>query len=131
VRWPKQSGDSSSEDAQVFEIHTRPGELVSSDGIAEIGQTNQMYVVAEVYESDINKVKPGQKVRIIGDYIPVEMQGTVERKGLQVRRQNVVNTDPSSNVDNRVIEVYIRLNLASSQQAADLTNMQVKAVIEL
>ncbi|WP_224087821.1 ABC exporter membrane fusion protein [Nostoc sp. MS1] len=131
VRWPKQSGDFSSEDAQVFEIHTRPGELVSSDGIADIGQTNQMYVVAEVYESDISKVKAGQKVRIISDYIPVEMQGTVERKGLQVRRQNVVNTDPSSNVDNRVVEVYIRLNPASSQQAADLTNMQVKAVIEL
>ncbi|BAT53304.1 Secretion protein HlyD [Nostoc sp. NIES-3756] len=130
VRWPKQSGDSS-EDAQVFEIHTRPGELVSSNGIADIGQTNQMYVVAEVYESDISKVKPGQKVRIIGDYIPIEMQGTVERKSLQVRRQNVVNTDPSSNVDNRVVEVYIRLNSASSQNAADLTNMQVKAVIEL
>ncbi|BAY38966.1 secretion protein HlyD [Nostoc sp. NIES-2111] len=130
VRWPKQSGDSS-EDAQVFEIHIRPGELVSSNGIADIGQTNQMYVVAEVYESDISKVKPGQKVRIIGDYIPIEMQGTVERKSLQVRRQNVVNTDPSSNVDNRVVEVYIRLNPASTQKAADLTNMQVKAVIEL
>ena len=131
VRWPKQSGDSSSKDAQVFEIHTRPGELVSTDGIADIGQTNQMYVVAEVYESDISKVKPGQKVRIIGDYLPLEMQGTVERKGLQVRRQNVVNTDPTSNVDNRVIEVYIHLNPTSSQQAAALTNMQVKAVIEL
>jgi len=131
VRWPKELRGSSPQDAQVFEIHTHPGELVSTDGIVDIGQTNQMYVVAEVYESDISRVKPGQKVRIIGDYLPVEMQGTVERKGLQIRRQNVVNTDPASNIDNRVVEVHIRLDPTSSQKAADLTNMQVKAVIEL
>ncbi|MBD2361159.1 ABC exporter membrane fusion protein [Anabaena minutissima FACHB-250] len=121
----------SPQDGQVFEIHSRPGELVSNNGIAEIGQTNQMYVIAEVYESDISRVKPGQQVRVIGDYLPIEMQGIVERKGLQIRRQNVVNTDPTSNIDNRVVEVQIRLNSTSSQKAADLTNMQVKAVIEL
>ncbi|AUT02786.1 HlyD family secretion protein [Nostoc sp. CENA543] len=121
----------SPQDGQVLAIHTQPGEIVSSSGIAEIGQTSQMYVIAEVYESDISKVKVGQSVRIIGDYLPAEMQGTVERKGLQIKRQNVVNTDPTSNIDNRVVEVQIRLNTTSSQQAADLTNMQVKAVIEL
>ncbi|MGH1393193.1 MAG: ABC exporter membrane fusion protein [Trichormus sp.] len=121
----------SPQDGRVFEIHTHSGELVSNNGIADIGQTEQMYVIAEVYESDISKVKPGQQVRIIGDYLPIEMQGIVERKGLQIRRQNVVNTDPTSNIDNRVVEVQIRLNAASSQKAADLTNMQVKAVIEL
>ncbi|AFY46799.1 ABC exporter membrane fusion protein, DevB family [Nostoc sp. PCC 7524] len=121
----------SPQDGQVFEIHSRPGELISNDGIADIGQTSQMYVIAEVYESDISKIKPGQQVRVIGDYLPIEMQGIVERKGLQIRRQTVVNTDPSSNIDNRVVEVQIRLDSASSQKAADLTNMQVKAVIEL
>jgi HlyD family secretion protein len=121
----------SPQDGQVFEIHTRPGELVANDGIADIGQTNQMYAVAEVYESDIAKVSPGQKVQIVGDFLPIELQGTVERKGLQVRRQNLVNTDPISNIDNRVVEVYIRLNQASSQKAASLSNMQVKVVIEL
>nr|WP_290878859.1 ABC transporter permease DevC [Fischerella sp.] len=49
---------------QVFKIYTRPGELVSNDGIAEIGQTGQMYAVVEVYQSDVNKVRPGQKVRL-------------------------------------------------------------------
>ncbi|MFN6570408.1 ABC exporter membrane fusion protein [Dendronalium sp. ChiSLP03b] len=127
----KQAYVRSPQDGQVFEIHTHPGELVSNDGIADIGQTNQMYVVAEIYESDISKVRSGQQVRVISDVLPSELQGTVERKGLQVQRQNVVNTDPSSNIDNRVIEVHIRLDDASSQKAADLTNMQVKAVIEL
>nr|WP_228014280.1 ABC exporter membrane fusion protein [Fortiea sp. LEGE XX443] len=127
----KQAYVRSLQDGQVFEIHTRPGELVGNNGIADIGQTSQMYVVAEVYESDIGKVNPGQKVQIMGDFLPIELQGTVERKGLQVRRQNLVNTDPMSNIDNRVVEVYIRLDKTSSQKAATLSNMQVKAVIGL
>lgn len=127
----KQAQVRSPQNGQVFEIHTHPGELVSNDGIADIGQTNQMYVVAEIYESDIGKVHSGQQVRILGDYLPIELQGIVDRKGLQVRRQNVINTDPVSNIDNRVVEVHIRLDETSSRKAATLTNMQVKAVIEL
>ncbi len=121
----------SPQDGQIFEIHSRPGELISNDGIADIGQTSEMYVVAEVYESDIGKVHAGQKVQVFGDFLSIELQGTVDRKGLQVRRQNVINTDPVSNIDNRVVEVYIRLDETSSQKAANLTNMQVRAVIQL
>jgi HlyD family secretion protein len=121
----------SPQDAQILEIHSRPGELISSHGIADIGQTSQMYVVAEVYESDINKVHSGQKVEVFGNFLPIELQGVVDRIGLQVRRQHLINTDPTSNIDNRVLEVYIRLDETSSQKAAKLTNMQVKAVIQL
>ncbi|WP_096595150.1 HlyD family efflux transporter periplasmic adaptor subunit [Calothrix sp. NIES-2098] len=120
----------SPQDGQVFEIHSRPGEIISDDGIANIGQTNQMYAVAEVYESDISKVHPGQRVRVINEFLPDELQGTVDWVGLQVRRQNVINTDPSSNIDGRIIEVHIRLDRASSQKAAKFTNMQVKVVIQ-
>ena len=127
----KQAEVRSPQNGQVFEIHTHPGELISNDGIADIGQTNQMYVIAEVYESDIDKVRSGQQVRVFGDSLSIEFQGIVDRKGLQVRRQNVINTDPANNIDNRVVEVHIRLDEASSRKAATLTNMQVKAVIEL
>jgi len=127
----KQAEVRSPQNGQIFNIHTHPGELVSNDGIADIGQTSQMYVIAEVYESDIGKVHPGQKVRIFGDFLSIELQGIVDRKGLQVRRQNVIDTDPATNIDNRVVEVHIRLDKASSQKAANLTNMQVKAVIEI
>nr|WP_199331137.1 ABC exporter membrane fusion protein [Calothrix sp. FACHB-1219] len=121
----------SPQDGQVFEIHTRPGEIISDDGIINLGQTKQMYAIAEVYESDISKVQPGQKVQVINDFFPEQLQGTVDWIGLQVRRQNVVNTDPSSNIDGRVIEVRVRLDPASSNKAAKLTNMQVKVVIQL
>ncbi|MBO1060279.1 MAG: ABC exporter membrane fusion protein [Aphanizomenon flos-aquae CP01] len=119
------------QNGQVFEIYTHPGELISNNGIADIGKTSQMYVVAEVYESDINKITQGKNVRIVSDVFAQELQGKVERIGLQVRKQNLTNTDPSTNIDNRIVKVYIRLNSASSQQAAKFTNMQVKTIISL
>ncbi len=121
----------SPQNGQVFEIHTHPGELITNNGIADIGKTSQMHVVAEVYESDITKILQGKQVRIVGDIFPQELQGKVERIGLQVRKQNLTNTDPSSNIDNRIVKVHIRLNTASSQQAAKFTNMQVKVIISL
>jgi HlyD family secretion protein len=121
----------SPQNGQVFEIYTHPGELISNNGIADIGKTSQMYVVAEVYESDINKIIQGKQVRIVSDVFAQELQGKVERIGLQVRKQNLTNTDPSTNIDNRIVKVYIRLNKASSQQAAKFTNMQVKTIISL
>ena len=121
----------SPQNGQVFEIHTHPGELITNNGIADIGKTSQMYVIAEVYESDITKILQGKQVRIVGDIFPQELQGKVERIGLQVSKQNLTNTDPSSNIDNRIVKVHIRLNTASSQQAAKFTNMQVKVIISL
>lgn len=120
----------SSVDGEVLYIHTRSGEVVSTDGIVEIGQTQQMQAIAEVYQSDISKIKIGQRVRVTSDSIPGELVGTVERIGSQVRRQTIVNTDPSSNIDARVVEVRATLDHASSQKAAKFTNLQVQVVIE-
>lgn len=121
----------SPQNGQIFAIHTRPGELITNNGIVDIGKTSQMYVVAEVYESDITKIIQRKQVRIVGDIFDQELQGTVERIDLQVQQQNLNNTDPTTNIDNRIINVYIRLNKASSQQAAKFTNMQVKVIISL
>lgn len=117
-------------DGEVLNIHTRSGEVVSMDGIVEIGQTRQMQAIAEVYQSDVNKIRVGQRVRVTSDTIPGELTGTVARIGSQVRRQTIVNTDPSANIDARVVEVHVNLDPASSQKAAKFTNLQVQVVIE-
>jgi HlyD family secretion protein len=117
-------------DGEVLYIRTRSGEVVSNDGIVEIGQTQQMKAIAEVYQSDVGKVRPGQRVRVKSDAISGELTGTVERVSSQVRRQTIVNTDPSTNIDARVVEVHASLDNASSQKASKFTNLQVQVVIE-
>ncbi|MGB3612183.1 MAG: hypothetical protein WBA10_00205, partial [Elainellaceae cyanobacterium] len=59
------------------------------------------------------------------------LNGTVERLGLQVGRQQVVNEDPAINIDAKVIEVHIRLDPDASEQVVGLTNLQVTAAIQV
>ncbi|AOY78812.1 MAG: ABC exporter membrane fusion protein [Moorea sp. SIO1G6] len=115
-------------DSQILKINTYPGETVDQEkGIVELGQTDQMMVVAEVYESDIGKVKLGQKVTIISESKAFEgkLNGSVVRIGQQIDKQDVLDTDPAADVDARVVEVDIRLNPEDSKTVTDLTNSQV------
>ncbi|BAY85215.1 DevB family ABC exporter membrane fusion protein [Calothrix parasitica NIES-267] len=116
---------------QVLKIHTRVGEQISSQGIAELGKTQQMMVVAEVYQTDIEKVKLGQKASIRGQAFSGELQGEVAQIGLQINRQNVFSNQPGENLDKRVVDVKIRLNPEDSKRVTGLTNLQVQTEIEL
>ena len=107
----------SPQDGQIYQIYARPGEVVGNDGIADLGRTSQMEGVVEVYQSDVNKVRVGQKVKITASSLAGELQGTVERVGIQVKRQNTINADPTSNIDDRIVEVHVALDPESSQKA--------------
>ncbi|MES1026508.1 ABC exporter membrane fusion protein [Gloeocapsa sp. BRSZ] len=116
---------------QILKIHARVGEKISDSGIADLAQTDTMLVIAEVYQTDISKVKPGQTAIVTSEAINGELQGVVSHVGLQVDRQNVFSNQPGENLDRRVVEVKIRLNPTDSQQVAKLTNLQVQTAIEL
>jgi HlyD family secretion protein len=116
---------------QILKIHTRPGEKLSSDGIVDLAQTDDMVAVAEIYQTDIDKIRLGQAATITGQGFSGEVTGTVSEIGLQVSRQNVFSAEPGENLDRRVIEVKIRLNPASSKRVAGLTNLQVQTAISL
>lgn len=122
----------SPQEGTVLKILTRPGEVVSSnESIARIGQIERMYAIAEVYESDITKVEIGQTATITSNAIPKPLTGTVEQIGLEIERQEVVNTDPTANIDAKVVEVKVKLDEASSEQVAGLTNLLVNVQIQL
>jgi HlyD family secretion protein len=114
---------------QILTINVRPGEVVGDKGIMSIGQTAQMYVVAEVYETDVEKVRLGQKAIITGTAFSEKLQGEVSQIGLEVKQQDVFESDPLVNTDNKVVEVKIRLSPQSSQKVATLSNLQVEVVI--
>jgi HlyD family secretion protein len=114
---------------QILKIHTRAGEVVGQKGIVELGQTEQMYAVAEVYETDISRVRTGQRATITNRELTGKLTGTVDESGLQIGKKDVLGTDPAADADARVVEVKIRLDPASSQQVRGLTNLQVNVVI--
>jgi HlyD family secretion protein len=116
---------------EVFKIQTKPGEAPSSQGILEIAQNDQMMAVAEVYESDISKVKVGQIAEInseSGSFVG-KIQGKVVQVGLQVAKKDVLKTDPAADVDSRVVEVKIAIDPAQSNLIRGLTYSKVEVKI--
>lgn len=112
---------------EILKIHTKAGESLSPDGIAEIGRTDQMIVVAEVPEDGIGKVRLGQQATINSDNgaFSGQLQGTVFEIGRKIGKKDALNTDPAADVDARVVEVKIGLSPQDSERVAGLTYAQV------
>ncbi|WP_299489550.1 ABC exporter membrane fusion protein [Acaryochloris sp. IP29b_bin.137] len=115
---------------QILKIHAWPGETIDRDGIADMGHTREMYVVAEVYETDIHKVRRHQTALITSPAFSGQLDGKVSDIGLQVERQETFSTNPLVQTDNKVIDVRIRLDPASSQKVSSFSNLQVQVVIQ-
>ena len=115
---------------EVLDIKTYAGEAIDDDGILQLGDVDQMYVVAEIYESDIGKIKLGQQAVITDPSLPKKITGTVERISSQINKNDVLDTDPAADTDSRVVEVKIRLNPKDSSVVAGLINLQVDVEIE-
>lgn len=119
-------------DGQVLRLYTEPGEAISpSQPILALGNTEQMYVVAEVYETDVSLVRVGQPVAITSRNGAFDrtLTGTVEQVGLQIFKNDVLDDDPAANADARVVEVRIRVD--QSAVVRGLTNLQVDVLIDI
>ena len=68
-----------------------------------------MYVIAEVYESDIRRVHAGQAAVITGEMFGGQLTGSVERVGSMIARSQIIPTNPASFSDTRVVPVHILL----------------------
>jgi HlyD family secretion protein len=113
--------------AQVVKLHAREGERVGLGGIAELARTEGMYAVAEVYESDVGRVKVGQRAVVRTPSVAGQWAGTVEKVGMKIGKMDVLGTDPAARTDARVVEVEVRLD--DGRAVAGLTNMQVEVLI--
>jgi len=119
---------------QILRINTHVGEQVNTQqGIVELGRTNEMYAIAEVYETDIGKVSIGQSAIISSEYGGFEgkLNGKVEHLGLQVGAKQLSESsqDPTQDENSRIVEVKIRIDPKDSKKVAGLTNMKVRVEI--
>ncbi|MBE9232974.1 biotin/lipoyl-binding protein [Cuspidothrix issatschenkoi LEGE 03284] len=117
---------------EILKIHTKSGEMMGANGIAEIGQTDQMFVVAEVPEDSIAKVRLGQTATITSDNSAFngELKGRITEIGRKIGKKDVLNNDPAADVDARVIEVKIALAPQFTKQVSGLTNAKVTVEID-
>ncbi len=117
---------------KILKIRTRAGEVPASGmGIVEMGQTSQMVAVAEIYESDISKVRIGQTATISSESgaFSQKVRGTVSSIGLQIGKKDVLSTDPAADTDSRTVEVKVAIDPTDSHAIETLTNSKVSVKI--
>ena len=114
-------------DATVLRILARPGERPGDAGILELGNTDQMEAVAEVYESDINRVRVGQPATLISENggLTTTLKARVVRITPQVRQRQVVSTNPTGDADARVVEVRLALDPSDLARVRQLAGLKV------
>lgn len=116
---------------QILKVQAFPGELVGTQGIVSLGNTTKMVVVAEVYETDIRQIHIGQTATITSPSLTKPLLGKVSQIGLEIGNRNVLDTDSTTNIDARVVEVKILLNQESSHIVAGMTNLKVDVAINI
>lgn len=112
----------------VLQINAWPGEAIGPRGVLELGRTENMYAIAEVYETDISRVSVGQKATVTSSAFDGPLRGVVEIIRPMVRKQDVMGTDPAASKDARIIEVEILLD--EPERVKQLSNLQVEVLIE-
>lgn len=116
---------------RILRVIAHAGEAIGESGILDLGDTRQMNVVAEVYETDLGLVKVGQPVTITSrnGAFSQPLTGKVVEVGWQIFKNNVLDDDPAANADARVVEVKIRLD--DSKPVEGMTNLQVDVRIRV
>ncbi len=116
-------------DGTVLKINSRVGERPGESGVLELGAGDQMEAVAEVYESDINRVRVGQTVQLVSENggFSGSLQARVIRIAPQVRQRSVLSTDPTGDADARVVEVRLALDPTDAAKVRDRAGLKLIA----
>lgn len=117
-------------DGVVIKINARPGERIGPDGVADIANLNELDVVAEVYETDIPRVRVGQKAIVKLPEVSAPYQAKVREIAFLVRKNRVNDTDPLADRDNKIVEVRLTLERPGIDQLRHQLFRQVQVHIE-
>ncbi|MFO0825016.1 MAG: HlyD family efflux transporter periplasmic adaptor subunit [Gemmataceae bacterium] len=122
----------------VLKVIGREGQPTGMDSILQMADLNTMTAVAEVYESDVERltkwVKAGPvKAEIKNPALPRALNGTVNSAqdiSRMVAKNQVFAMGPREDADRRVIEVIVHLAPEASAAASHFVGLQVTVTLE-
>lgn len=114
----------------VMKIYARPGDQVGGDGLMDLADLTRLDVVADVYETDLPRLRVGAEASILAPGDPRRYAATVREVGWLVRRTTQASNDPIAAVDARTIEVRLTLSEEAVKLLERRTNMQVQVSIQ-
>ena len=107
-------------DGTVLRKHHRDGESVSNsstvpDPILTIGDRKSLRVRVDVDETDVSKVRVGQRAYVTADaFGKQKFWGHIVRVGQQLGPKNVHTDEPSEKVDTKILETLVQLDPGSN-----------------
>ncbi len=107
-------------DGSVLRKHHRSGESVSNsstvpDPVLTIGDRKTLRVRVDVDETDVSKVREGQRAYVTADaFGKRKFWGHVVRVGQQLGPKNVRTDEPTEKVDTKILETLVELDAGSN-----------------
>ena len=117
-------------DGTILRVIAREGEAVGSEGVLEMGDLARLDVVADVYETDLPRLRPGAPAEVVVPGEAARLHAVVREIGWVVRRTTQAGTDPVAAVDARTVEVRLTLDEAARAALSRRSGMQVQVAIQ-
>lgn len=104
-------------DGTLIRIFSWPGMKETDWGLAVIGRTSAMQVWAQVFQSDVNRLQPGQRALIKAESggFKGELEGRLSSVVGQVSDRDLFSINGNNNVNARV--VLVKLDIAPADRA--------------
>lgn len=123
---------------RVVRVMAKPGDTITTMPLIQIADTKTMTVVAEVYETDVGRIRGWLKngpvkveatARALGDK-PLILNGTLsnpEKIAPLIAKNALTPLGPREDADRRVVEVEVELDSAATEAAQNFIGLQVIA----
>ncbi len=119
---------------RILDVLTRPGETIGNQPVLQLGNVEQMVVVAEVSETYLGELEQADEATITTTAVKgLVLHGRIAPGGIgwMIGKNRIFSLNPTVDADQRVVEVRIALDEESSRKVRKYTNLQVDVEIPL
>jgi HlyD family secretion protein len=115
---------------KILKIYARPGDLVGTEGLLDLADLDRLEVVADVYETDLQRVHIGARAEVIVPGTTIRYPAQVREVGWLVKHALEAGIDPVAAVDGRTVEVRLSLGEEGTSNLRQRINSQVHVAIQ-
>lgn len=119
-------------DGRLIRIYSWPGMKESEEGLAVVGRTGSMQAWVQVFQTDVERLRIGQKASITAETggFPGKVQGTLKSIIGKVSERDLFAVAANNDVNARVVLVKLDLEPSPDLQLDRLSGLNVTARFE-
>jgi len=112
---------------RLIKIYSWPGMKETSDGLGLVGNTGEMQVWSQVFQTDINRIRVGQRAQVRAESggFKGALGATVNAIVGQVSERDIFAVDGSNDVNARVILVKLDIDPGDRLKTTNLSGLNV------